>query len=122
MTTHPDARVPMPEDAPVPNVEERSRRLSRAEVLRYAPTVDAAFALASSSTKNVQVIVVDVDRYGMTFLRDLRTVFPSVKLVAMSSSPRTLQQARRAGASATVSRKLSAARILKTIRGLAGLK
>jgi len=42
MTTHPDARVPMPEDAPVPNVEERSRRLSRWLSILYVVAALAA--------------------------------------------------------------------------------
>jgi len=42
MTTHPDARVPMPEDAPVPNVEEHSRRLSRWLSILYVVAALAA--------------------------------------------------------------------------------
>jgi DNA-binding NarL/FixJ family response regulator len=68
------------------------------------------------------VIVVDVDRYGLGFVRDLRTLFPSVRIVAVSSSRRTLSQAARVGANAALPRKTPAAQIGKTIRALAGIR
>src|SRR5438132_483696 len=48
------------------------------------------FAATGSPQKNVQVVVVDADQYGLGFVRDLRTVFPTVKLVAITDDPRKL--------------------------------
>ncbi|HEY6031693.1 MAG TPA: PASTA domain-containing protein, partial [Gaiellaceae bacterium] len=90
--------------------------------LQATTSVDDAFALAGNPSRNVQVVVVDVDRYGVSFLRDLRTLFPSIRLVAVSSSPRALAQARRVGANAALPRASTTATIVRTIRGLAGLK
>src|SRR5439155_10369281 len=44
----------------------------------FAGDVDSTFALAAGG--NVQVVVVDVDRYGVLLVRDLRVVFPSVRV------------------------------------------
>ena len=53
---------------------------------------------------------------------DLRTVFPSVRIVALSKDARTLRQAKRAGAQATLPRKATARKLTQAIRTLTGLK
>ena len=43
-------------------------------------------------------MVVDVDQFGARFIRDLHTVFPSLKMVVLSRSPKTLAKSLKAGA------------------------
>jgi hypothetical protein len=84
--------------------------------------IETTFSAAGSTERNVAVIVVDVDRYGVGFVHDLRTLFPSIRLVAVSSSRRTLTQASHAGANVALPRATSASAFGRTIRGLAGLR
>jgi hypothetical protein len=84
-----------------------------------AAGTDATFGLTGSATRNVEVVVVDVDRYGVTLVRDLRIVFPSVKLIALSNDPRRLAQAMRAGATVAVPRTTPPKDLAKLIAQLA---
>jgi chitinase len=59
---------------------------------------DHTFELAGADKEDVRVIVVDVDQFGVSFVRDLHTVFPNVKIVAVARRPRTLAAALKAGA------------------------
>jgi hypothetical protein len=86
---------------------------------RVVPAVgEDTWALAGSQERNVQVIVVDVDRYGLQLVRDLHTVFPSLKIVALTNDPRRLAQAVRAGAAVAVPRSTPPADVAKVIRRL----
>jgi hypothetical protein len=60
--------------------------------------VEDAFNLAGSGSGDVQVIIVDVDQFGVGFVRDLHIVFPSMKIVALSRDPKLLAAALKAGA------------------------
>jgi len=60
--------------------------------------VDDAFDLAGSGAGDVQVMIVDVDQFGIGFVRDLHTVFPTMKIVALSKDPKLLAAALKAGA------------------------
>jgi hypothetical protein len=64
-----------------------------------AEGVDNAFDLAGAGSGDVQVMVVDVDEFGIAFVRDLHMVFPSMKIVALSRDPKLLAAALKAGAS-----------------------
>ncbi|HZB22679.1 MAG TPA: Ig-like domain-containing protein, partial [Gaiellaceae bacterium] len=65
---------------------------------------DETFGITASSARNVEVVVVDVDRFGVGLVRDLRIVFPMVKIIALSNDPRRIAQAMRAGATIAVAR------------------
>jgi hypothetical protein len=84
--------------------------------------LESTFALAGDANRNVGVIVVDVDLYGVDFVRDLRTLFPSIRLVAVASAKRELQEASHAGASVALPRATTPAALGQAIRGLAGLR
>src|SRR5204863_3073194 len=43
---------------------------------------DSAFDLAGAGSDGVEVMIVDVDQFGVGFVRDLHTVFPRLKIVA----------------------------------------
>jgi DNA-binding NarL/FixJ family response regulator len=86
-----------------------------------ADGVDTAFDLAGTGAGDVQVMVVDVDEFGVGFVRDLHAVFPGMKIVALSKNPKLLAAALKAGAtvalpSSTPSPTLAAiiARLLKS--------
>ncbi len=76
---------------------------------------EETFALAAAERRDVRVIVVDVDEYGISFLRDLRTVFPSMGLIAISSDPVTLARAAHAGASLALPRSIRREKLASTI-------
>ena len=59
---------------------------------------DSAFEAVGAGSNGVQVMVVDVDQFGVRFIRDLHTVFPGLRIVALSRSPKTLARASKAGA------------------------
>jgi hypothetical protein len=79
---------------------------------------EETWAITGAQDRNVQVIVIDVDRYGLQLVRDLRTVFPSVRIVALTNDPRRLAQAIRAGAAVAVPRSTPPADIGRLIRRL----
>jgi hypothetical protein len=86
----------------------------------HAEGGDAAFAETGSPRRNVQIVVVDVDRYGIGLVRDLHVVFPSVKVIALSRRPELLLRALKSGAAAAVPPSAPAPRIARVIRGLSG--
>jgi hypothetical protein len=71
---------------------------SRKPKVVSADDVDSAFDLAGSGAVDVQVMVVDVDQFGVGFVRDLHAVFPGMKSVALSRDPKLLAAALKAGA------------------------
>jgi hypothetical protein len=87
--------------------------------LTSAATSDDAWQLAGATNRNVQVIVVDVDRYGLNMVRDLRLVFRNVKILALTNDPRRLAQAVRVGATIAVPRSTPPGDIAKLIVQLA---
>ena len=67
--------------------------------MRVAPTdLDGAFDLSASSTRDVRVVVVDTRVYGLQLVRDLRTVFPRLRIVAIATDRRLELRALKAGA------------------------
>jgi Zn-dependent alcohol dehydrogenase len=59
------------------------------------------YSIASGS-RNLAVLVVDVDRQGVRMVHNLRLVFPSVKIVAVTNDADKALRARRYGATAVV--------------------
>jgi hypothetical protein len=51
---------------------------------------------------NVAVVVVDIDKQGAAIVHNLHTVFPSVRIVAVTKYPAKVEKARRFGASAVI--------------------
>jgi len=81
---------------------------------------DQTFELTASAARNVGVVVVDVDAYGLGFLSDLRTVFPSLRLIAIAREPATRTLAIRAGAVLALPRNTPARQLAKAIGAVAG--
>jgi hypothetical protein len=59
---------------------------------------DSAFDAVGAGSNGVQVMVVDVDQFGVGFVSDLHTVFPGLRIVVLSRSPKTLVKALKSGA------------------------
>ncbi|HEV7134091.1 MAG TPA: hypothetical protein VGN27_10215, partial [Gaiellaceae bacterium] len=97
----------------LPDTPTQGRRL-------VASTGDSAFALTGSPKQNVQVIVVDADQYGLGLVRDLRTVFPMVRLVVLTDDPRKLANAVAAGATVALPKATPAVKLTKLVGALAG--
>jgi len=83
-----------------------------------ATGIETTFDAAADRKTDARVIVVDVDEFGVAFVRDLHTVFPSVKIVALSSSPRTMARALKAGAVIALPRSTPPATLAKVIQKL----
>jgi hypothetical protein len=79
---------------------------------------DAAFELSAVLSKHVRVVVVDVDEYGTQLVRDLRTVFPEVRVLALSGKASLRRSAKKAGAAKTLPRTTPYATVKKAALGL----
>ena len=79
---------------------------------------DETFALVASGARDVGIVVVDVDAYGVGFVRDLRTVFPTLRMIAISRRAALRAQAVRAGAVLALPRNVTAAQLAKAIAKL----
>jgi hypothetical protein len=101
------------------NGKEIERDLSKGMEVLPAAVGEDAWTLTGASSKNVEVIVVDVDRYGLQLIRDLRLVFPTVRILALTNDPRRLGQAVRAGATIAVPRSTPPKDLAKLIQRLA---
>jgi hypothetical protein len=90
---------------------------SRARVVAQAG-LDQTFALAASSSRDVGIVVVDVDAHGVGFVGDLRTVFPTIRVIAIASQPADRVRALRAGAVKALPRKTTSRQLAKVIAAI----
>jgi hypothetical protein len=81
--------------------------------------VDPTFDAAANRNRDVRVVVVDVDEFGLSVVRDLHAVFPSVKIVALAGGPGTMAAALKAGATIVLPRSTPPATLAKVIQRLA---
>jgi DNA-binding NarL/FixJ family response regulator len=94
-----------------------ARRISSSadRVVSHA-TPERTFALLSAQNHTVNVVVVDVDRFGIRFLRDLRTVFPTVRVVVLSDRRPLRGKIKRAGAFSILPRSATQPQLSRAIR------
>jgi hypothetical protein len=85
-----------------------------------ASGVEPTFDAAANRRRDVRVIVVDVDEFGVGFVRDLHAVFPSAKIVALSWSPRKMAASMRVGAALALPASTPAPTLARVIRRLLG--
>ena len=85
-----------------------------------ASTGDSTFSLTGDPKRNVEVIVVDVDQYSLSLVHNLRTVFPGVRLVVLTSDPKKLSRAIAAGATIALPKSTSAVKLVKVVAALTG--
>ena len=90
---------------------------SRARVVAQAD-LDQTFALAASNSHDIKIVVVDVDKHGVGFVRDLRTVFPSIRVIAIATQPADRVRALRAGAVQALPRKTTSRQLAKAIAAI----
>jgi hypothetical protein len=81
-------------------------------------SIEPTFDAAANRRTDVQVIVVDVDEFGVGLISDLHAVFPSAKLIAITSSPRLMVNSLRAGATIALPRSTPASRLVRVIQRL----
>ena len=79
-------------------------------------TPERTFALLSAADRTVRVVVVDVDRFGIQFLRDVRTVFPTVRAIALTDRRALRPGIERAGAFSVLPRSSTQEQLLRAIR------
>jgi hypothetical protein len=81
--------------------------------------VEPTFDAAANRNRDVRVLVVDVDEFGVGVVRDLHAVFPSVKIVALAAGPKTMAAALKAGATVVLPRSTPPATLARIIQRLA---
>ncbi|MFL5945446.1 MAG: Ig-like domain-containing protein [Gaiellaceae bacterium] len=81
--------------------------------------VEPTFDAAANRNRDVRVIVVDVDEFGVGIVRDLHAVFPAVKIIALAAGPKTMAAALKAGATIVLPRSTPPATLAKIIQRLA---
>jgi hypothetical protein len=91
---------------------------TRARVTRVSDE-DSPFTLAGSASRNVRVVVVDVDEHTLSLVHDLRTVFPRMAVVALAQEREKLAPAVAAGATVALPRSTPANQLAKVVRRLA---
>jgi hypothetical protein len=102
----------LPKELPIATAQEQR--------LVPATSSDTTFNYTGDPKRNVQVIVVDADQYGLGLVHDLRTVFPMVKLIALTSDPSKLSRAVRAGATLALPKATTATKLAKVVTSLSG--
>jgi hypothetical protein len=91
---------------------------ARAPKLITASGIEPTFDAAASPRTDVRVIVVDVDAFGVSLISDLHAVFPSAKIVALTSGPRQMATSLRAGAAIALPRSTPASLLARVINRL----
>jgi hypothetical protein len=91
---------------------------SRRPRLVMASGIEPTFDAAANRRTDVRVIVVDVDAFGVSLIRDLHTVFPSIGIVALTSSPRQMAVSLKTGASVALPRSTPASVVTRVITRL----
>jgi hypothetical protein len=95
-------------------------KLSLSTGTKLIPATPAsAFALVAQSGRNIQVLVIDAHRYGLRPVRDIRLVFPNVRVLALVASQKDSVQALQAGATLALPLSATAAQIASAIDQLA---
>jgi DNA-binding response OmpR family regulator len=90
---------------------------TRARVVAQAD-LDETFALAASGSHDIKIVVVDVDKHGVSFVSDLRTVFPTIRVIAIATQPADRVRALRAGAVQALPRKTTSRQLAKAIAAI----
>jgi DNA-binding NarL/FixJ family response regulator len=80
---------------------------------------DAAFRAVANSSRRVAVIVVDADEVGVQTIRDLHTIFPDVRILALSKDASVRASAVPAGATVALPTSTPTAQLAKMVSRLA---
>ncbi|MEP6977765.1 MAG: hypothetical protein ABI948_06895 [Thermoleophilia bacterium] len=102
-----------------PGFSVRSLALPRSfRVLKTSDVADA-FDLSAADATNVRVVVLDVDRLSLSYLHDLHTIFPAVRIVAIANDPGVRRRALVAGAAVALPHAAGPARVGAAVRRVA---
>jgi len=93
--------------------------LAHANAYAIESSNDHTFTLAGAQSRNVGVVVVNVDEVGLSFVRDLRIMFPMIRVLALSNNPGTLGRSVQAGATLALPRTTPTAELARAIAKLA---
>ncbi|HXY84198.1 MAG TPA: Ig-like domain-containing protein [Gaiellaceae bacterium] len=103
----------IPQNLPISGVGERKGHILRAD------GVDHTFTLTAARSRNVRVVVVDVDEYGLSLVHQLHVVFPAVRIIAVSRQPSLRAAALKVGASSAMRSSAPPSRLVAMIERLA---
>jgi hypothetical protein len=101
------------------NLKDLERGFDPARQRAIAADDGAAFDVTGDPRTDVKVIIVDADEYGLSLVHDLRTVFPSIVIVALSNDSGRLSRAVTAGATIALPKTTSPAQLAKIVTRLA---
>ncbi len=82
-------------------------------------TRDGTYRQNADLYRTVRVVVIDLSLHRVALVAGVRVVFPGVRVLALASTRRQLEDARRAGAAVAVPRSTPPARVAKLIERLA---
>jgi hypothetical protein len=85
---------------------------------KFVSGIEPTFDEAANRSRDVRVVVVDVDEFGVSIVRDLHVVFPSVKIVALAAGPKTMAAALKAGATVVLPRSTPPSTLARVIQRL----
>jgi hypothetical protein len=83
-----------------------------------ADSEDPAFQLAGAPQYNVRVAVVDVDKFSLALVHDLRVVFPNIEVVALTGEASKLAKSVTAGAAVALPRTTPPDQLARVVRRL----
>ena len=93
----------------------RTRSAARPTASSPMPRRSGRSRFRVAADRSVSVVVVDVDRFGIQFLRDVRTVFPTVRAIALSDRRVRWPAIKRAGAFSVLPRSATHEQLGRTI-------
>jgi hypothetical protein len=79
---------------------------------------NATFLLTGDQSGNVKAVVVEVDRYSLSLVHDLRTVFPNLPLIVLTNDPAKLSRSVTAGATIALPGSTATSQVAKVVRRL----
>jgi CheY-like chemotaxis protein len=85
-------------------------QLPKKATVQHVATARDVYDVSATRAANVQVVVVDLDTKGLDtahFVRNLRAVYPDLRIVALASTAAQVDQARREGATIVLTKPVS---------------
>jgi hypothetical protein len=98
----------------------RGKFSGRKPRLVTAAGVEPTFDAAANRRTDVRVIVVDVDEFGNGLVRDLHTIFPAARILALASTPKLLAGSLKAGAAIALPSATPGTSVARVIQRLLG--
>ena len=103
---------------PAPRTSIRGKFPLRKGRVVSSASIEPTFDAAANRRTDVRVIVVDVDAFGVGLISDLHAVFPSTKIVALTSGPKQMIDSLKSGRFVALPRSTPAPVLTRVITSL----